>query len=76
MEDARRKTRDARRETQDVKLVIYDALGRQVATLVSEKISPGSYEVEFDGSNFTTGVYFYRIKAEGFSQTKKMFLIK
>lgn len=69
-------TRDARRETQDVKLVIYDALGRQVATLFSEKISPGSYEVEFYGSNFTGGVYFYRIEAGGFSQTKKMLLIK
>ncbi|MDQ3021789.1 MAG: T9SS type A sorting domain-containing protein [Bacteroidota bacterium] len=66
----------SRLKMQDVKLIIYNTLGIEVATLVNEKLSPGSYEVEFDGSNFTTGVYFYRIKAEGFLQTKKMLLIK
>jgi len=65
-----------KRQTSDVELIVYDVLGKEVMTLVNEKLSTGSYEVEFDGSNFTGGVYFYRIEAEGFLQTKKMLLIK
>ncbi|MDQ3020311.1 MAG: T9SS type A sorting domain-containing protein [Bacteroidota bacterium] len=60
----------------DVKLVIYDAIGRQVAILVNEKLSPGSYEIDFDGSNFSSGVYFYKLETEGFIETKRMILLK
>ena len=59
-----------------IKLIIYDALGREVATLVNEKLSAGSYETEWDGSNYPSGVYFYQLNSEKFSQIKKMILIK
>jgi hypothetical protein len=57
-------------------LIIYDALGREVATLVNEQLQPGSYEVEWDASNYPSGVYFYKLEAGSFSQTKKLVLIK
>ena len=60
----------------DVKLVVYDMLGREGAVLVNEKKGPGSYEVKFDGSNLASGVYFYRLTAGQFAQTRKMVLLK
>jgi len=68
--------RDARRETQDVKLVIFNALGEEVSTLVNGRLAPGSYETDFDASNFPSGVYFYRIEMNGWIETKRMTLIK
>lgn len=59
-----------------VKLVIYDVLGREISTLVNKEIQPGIYEAEWDGSNYPSGVYFYRIFTEGFTETKKMILLK
>lgn len=59
-----------------VSLKIYDALGRNVETLVKEKQSPGTYEVTFDGSNLPSGIYFYRLETDNFSDVKKMILIK
>jgi len=47
----------------EVKLTVYDMLGREVAVLVNEKKGPGSYEVTFDGSHLASGMYFYRIMA-------------
>ena len=58
------------------KLTIFDALGREIETLVNEKLSPGSYSLVFDGSKFTSGVYFYRLTSENFTETKKMLMIK
>jgi hypothetical protein len=60
----------------NVRLVVYDIQGREVQTLVNEKLSAGTYEVKFDGSMLTSGVYFYRLITEGFSETKRMILIK
>jgi len=65
----------------DVKLIVYDALGRKVSELVNEKQSPGTYEVLFDAlsvksGTLASGVYFYRLTAGDFSQTKKLLLIK
>ena len=65
----------------NVTLKVYDLLGREVATLVNEYKTAGSYELEFnshsgEGRNLTSGVYFYQLKADGFIQTKKMILIK
>ena len=60
----------------NVKLVVYDVLGREVTTLVNEQQQPGNYSVQFDGTNLTTGIYFYQLKTESFSQTKKFVLIK
>jgi hypothetical protein len=59
-----------------VKLIIYDVLGHEVTTLVNEQLKPGSYEVLWDGSNYTSGVYFYRIFTDQYSETKKMILLK
>lgn len=67
---------DARGETRDVKIVIYNALGKEVTTLVNERLLPGSYEVDFDASNLPSGLYFYRIEAGEFSKIKKMIFIK
>ena len=51
-------------------------LGREVATLVNEQKAPGSYEVNFNASDLTSGIYFYTIIANNFVQTKKMLLMK
>jgi len=57
-------------------LKVYDVLGREVATLVNEEKPSGNYEVEFDGSNLPSGVYFYRIKAGRYIKTRKMVLLR
>jgi hypothetical protein len=59
-----------------VSIAIYDIIGRVVKTLVNEYKFPGSYIVEFDGSNLSSGVYFYRFKAGNITTVKKMMLIK
>jgi hypothetical protein len=59
-----------------VKLKIYDILGREVTTLVDQFLKPGSYSVDFDGSNLASGIYFYRIISGDFTDSKKMVLIK
>jgi hypothetical protein len=68
-------------ENARVQLVIYDIVGRQVAELVNEEQSAGYYEKTFDGMNFSSGMYFYRITAQAqgkstFTQVKKMMMIK
>lgn len=61
----------------DVRLKVYDVLGNEVATLVNEKKEIGSYTVEFDGSNLSSGVYFYRMEVNGnVIDTKRMILLK
>jgi len=60
----------------DVHLIIYDALGREVATPINQKMKPGRYEVEWDGTNFASGVYFYKLMVENFTDVKKMVLLK
>ena len=59
-----------------VKLIVYDVLGKEVATLVNEEKQPGIYEIEFDGTNFPSGVYFCQLKAENYIKTIKMLLLK
>jgi aminopeptidase N len=59
-----------------VKFNIYDALGKEIATLVEEEKPIGIYEVEFDASNLPSGIYFYSLNAGEFNQTKKMILLK
>ncbi|VAX22567.1 Alkaline phosphatase [hydrothermal vent metagenome] len=60
----------------NVTLKVYDILSREVATLVNEQQSPGNYEVTFNASNLTSGMYFYYIKAGEFRSVKKMILLK
>ncbi len=59
-----------------VRLIVYDILGREVASLVNERLSPGSYEVEWDGSDYPSGVYFYKLITSGYTETRKMVLLK
>ena len=59
-----------------VSLKVFDALGKEVATLVNEKQNPGTYEVTFDAVQLSSGVYFYKLISEDFSETKKMILLK
>lgn len=63
-------------KTSDVKLLVYDALGREVEELVNERLSNGSYKVDFNSSHLTSGVYFYKLTAGDFSDTKSMVLVK
>jgi photosystem II stability/assembly factor-like uncharacterized protein len=57
-------------------LKIFDMLGREVTTLVNEQLAPGTYEVTFDGSNIASGIYYYKLKAGDYIETKKMLIIK
>jgi photosystem II stability/assembly factor-like uncharacterized protein len=66
-----------------VKLIIYDILGREVVTLINQQLQPGSYSVDWDASNYPSGVYFYKLEVRqagssigDYTQTKKMVLIK
>ena len=71
---------EVRRETQDVKLVVYDVLGNEVATLVNEEKPAGIYRVEFSGGlihqTLPSGVYYYQLRSGSLIQTKKMILLK
>ena len=58
------------------KLTIYNMLGREVETIVNEQLNAESYEVTFDGAKYTSGVYYYRLNASEFVETKKMILVK
>jgi hypothetical protein len=73
---AKKEDRSQSAKAEEVKLVIYDILGKEIQTLVNEKLNPGTYEVNFDGSNFSSGVYFYRFETDNFIQSKRMVLIK
>jgi hypothetical protein len=59
-----------------VSLKIYDVLGKEVATLVNDQKSAGTYILNWNASNFSSGLYFYRLTAGEFTETKKMFLVK
>ena len=59
-----------------VKLTVYDILGKEVEILVNKKLNAETYEINWNASNYTSGVYFYRLTSDGFSDTKKMVLIK
>lgn len=59
-----------------VTLRIYDILGREVATLVNGKINAGAYKAVWNGAEYPSGVYFYRLQADGFAQVKRMLLLK
>lgn len=59
-----------------VRLIVYDILGNEVTTLVNEQKEPGYYEVEFNASQFASGVYIYRLQSGNFISTKKMMVIK
>jgi hypothetical protein len=55
---------------------VYDILGNEVKSLVNQKQTAGIYEVDFDGSNLPSGIYFYTLSAKDFTNTKRMILLK
>lgn len=59
-----------------VQLVVYDVLGRKVRTLVNQQQNPGKYSVQFNASNLSSGIYFYKFRADDYSNTKKLLLLK
>ncbi|MFZ1289661.1 MAG: YCF48-related protein [Melioribacteraceae bacterium] len=59
-----------------VTLKVYDLLGREITTLINEEKSVGNYSVKFDGSNLTSGIYFYKIISGNYSSIKKMIVLK
>jgi hypothetical protein len=61
---------------QNVILKVFDVLGREITTLVNEAKQPGNYEVIFDASNLSSGIYYYKITSGNFAKTKKMVVLK
>ncbi|MCG6958658.1 T9SS type A sorting domain-containing protein [bacterium BMS3Abin03] len=59
-----------------VSLKVYDVLGEEITTIINEEKSAGNYEVEFDANNLPSGIYFCRLKAGSYIQTKKLLLLK
>ncbi len=68
--------RDQGSGVSEVRLTVYDVLGREVAVLVNDKRAPGTYEVEFDGARLASGVYFCKLASGTFTATKSMVLVK
>ena len=59
-----------------MKLAVFDITGKEVAVLVNQELSAGVYNVDFDASNLSSGTYFYRMETAGFSDVKKMIVVK
>ncbi|MBK9333010.1 MAG: T9SS type A sorting domain-containing protein [Ignavibacteria bacterium] len=60
----------------DEKLSIFNALGREIEVLVNETLTSGTYSLTFDGSDYNSGVYFYKLVSDNFNESKKMLLLK
>ncbi len=60
----------------NVNISIFDILGRQIEILLDKELSAGKYSIDFDGSKYSSGIYFYRLVSEDYIETKKMILIK
>lgn len=66
-------------KSEHVKLIVYDVQGREVQTLVNESLAPGTYETTFDGSRrggLNSGIYFYKLITNDYTESKKMLLLK
>jgi hypothetical protein len=62
--------------TSNVKLAIYDILGREVIVLVNEMMDEGRHDIHFDGSKLSSGVYIYRLTTKDFTASRKMMVVK
>ena len=60
----------------NVKIVLYDVLGREVKTIVNENAEPGKFKVVFNADNFASGLYFYKITSNDFTAVKKLLIVK
>lgn len=63
-------------KVQNIRLSVYDMLGKEVAVLVNEQLKPGTYKTDWNASGYATGVYFYKLITDGYTETKQMILIK
>jgi hypothetical protein len=63
-------------KTSNVKLIIYSVLGEEAALLINKQLTPGAYEISWDASNYPSGIYYYKLETNGYSETKKMILLK
>jgi len=63
-------------KSSNVKIIVYDVLGNEVAVLVNEYQKPGNYFVDFNASHLSSGIYFYKLITIGFTETKRMLMIK
>jgi hypothetical protein len=70
------KIRYAIAQTSFTTLKVYSITGKEVATLINEEKTPGVYEVNFDGKNLASGIYFYKLQAGNFTDVKEMVLLK
>lgn len=59
-----------------VKITVYDALGKVVREILNKELTPGEYEIEFNGTNLSTGLYFYKLESDNFKEVKRMMLLK
>jgi hypothetical protein len=67
---------EVRSRKSEVSLKIFDILGKEIQTLVNEQLQPGTYEITFDGSNLSSGIYYYKLISGDFIDSKKMMMIK
>ncbi len=63
-------------ESVNTKIIIYNIIGKEIATLLNGKLNPGNHEVDFGSLNLPEGTYFYKLETENFSETKKLVLAK
>ena len=59
-----------------VQIKVFNVIGKYITTLVNEEKQSGTYQVEFNGNNLSSGIYFYRMQADNYLQTKKFLLLK
>jgi hypothetical protein len=64
------------KDSRFVTIKVFDAMGQEISTIVNENLKAGEYETTFDGSKLSSGIYFYRLTAGDFSETRKMMLVK
>ena len=66
-------------ESSNIRLIVFDILGKEAAVLVNDNLNAGIYEVTFDASNLSSGIYFYKLTCHGqrnYTDTKRMILLK
>jgi len=63
-------------QTIKAKVIVYDILGKEVATVINDTLKPGEYEIDFDTKQLPPGTYFYKLVANGFTETKQVVIKK
>ncbi len=63
-------------QTKFLSLKVYDALGKEVRTLIEQELKPGFYETKFDAAGLASGIYFYKLVTDKFTDVKKMIVVK